>query len=271
MSADADAPRRSVERLTKVQGKKLPRPIRAEVLAHGEAAVAPLLHLVGSGAPVAAGHAARLLGGLKATGAIPTLIGVVLDAVEAEVIEGAVEGLVAMGPAAVEPTLDALARATEPPRRLDLLSVLATCGVRDERVTAALLDALERDPTRKVASVAARYGDPQVLDRIEVLFMETTPTDQDSAERVIELGVALVAAGRFGDAHMAHMNAAYDALGKALQALRAAAGADEDPLDAAEDALDDLDGEVVAGAKAGRNEPCWCGSGKKFKACHGRA
>jgi preprotein translocase subunit SecA len=20
----------------------------------------------------------------------------------------------------------------------------------------------------------------------------------------------------------------------------------------------------------GRNEPCWCGSGKKFKICHGR-
>jgi preprotein translocase subunit SecA len=23
--------------------------------------------------------------------------------------------------------------------------------------------------------------------------------------------------------------------------------------------------------KLGRNEPCWCGSGKKFKMCHGRA
>ena len=22
--------------------------------------------------------------------------------------------------------------------------------------------------------------------------------------------------------------------------------------------------------KIGRNEPCWCGSGKKFKLCHGR-
>ncbi len=24
------------------------------------------------------------------------------------------------------------------------------------------------------------------------------------------------------------------------------------------------------GRKIGRNEPCWCGSGKKFKQCHGR-
>jgi len=22
--------------------------------------------------------------------------------------------------------------------------------------------------------------------------------------------------------------------------------------------------------RVGRNEPCWCGSGKKFKHCHGR-
>jgi preprotein translocase subunit SecA len=23
------------------------------------------------------------------------------------------------------------------------------------------------------------------------------------------------------------------------------------------------------GEKIGRNDPCWCGSGKKFKKCHG--
>jgi len=27
---------------------------------------------------------------------------------------------------------------------------------------------------------------------------------------------------------------------------------------------------VVPNDKLGRNEPCWCGSGKKFKQCHGR-
>jgi preprotein translocase subunit SecA len=27
---------------------------------------------------------------------------------------------------------------------------------------------------------------------------------------------------------------------------------------------------VPAGAKIGRNDPCWCGSGKKYKRCHGR-
>ena len=27
----------------------------------------------------------------------------------------------------------------------------------------------------------------------------------------------------------------------------------------------------VNGKKVGRNDPCWCGSGKKFKRCHGLA
>ena len=27
--------------------------------------------------------------------------------------------------------------------------------------------------------------------------------------------------------------------------------------------------EVVATQKLGRNDPCWCNSGKKFKRCHG--
>ncbi|TMB41102.1 MAG: hypothetical protein E6J53_10805, partial [Chloroflexi bacterium] len=26
----------------------------------------------------------------------------------------------------------------------------------------------------------------------------------------------------------------------------------------------------ASNAKIGRNDPCWCGSGKKFKRCHGR-
>jgi preprotein translocase subunit SecA len=33
-----------------------------------------------------------------------------------------------------------------------------------------------------------------------------------------------------------------------------------------------ITGQIVKGEheKLGRNEPCWCGSGKKFKLCHGR-
>jgi preprotein translocase subunit SecA len=29
-------------------------------------------------------------------------------------------------------------------------------------------------------------------------------------------------------------------------------------------------GFTPAGARIGRNDPCWCGSGLKYKKCHGR-
>ena len=28
--------------------------------------------------------------------------------------------------------------------------------------------------------------------------------------------------------------------------------------------------DKVEGKKLGRNDPCWCGSGKKYKKCHGK-
>ncbi len=30
-----------------------------------------------------------------------------------------------------------------------------------------------------------------------------------------------------------------------------------------------LDGQMLEPVKTGRNEPCWCNSGKKYKKCHG--
>ena len=30
-------------------------------------------------------------------------------------------------------------------------------------------------------------------------------------------------------------------------------------------------GQSPDGEKIGRNDPCWCGSGKKYKRCHGAA
>lgn len=261
-TSDDDAPRRSVARLTKVHGGKLPRAIRVEVLAHGQRAVPPLLDLLAAGPPLAAAHAGTLLGALRAPEAIGPLLAALPDN------DGAAAGLAAMGTIALEPVLEALGRAGSQPERERLLNVLAGAGVRDERIAAALVEGLERSP-RTTASIAARYGDPQVIDRLEALFHATTPTDQDTAEQVIELGVAIVAAGRFGDAHLDKMNAAYEALGQALKALRG--GDDHEHVEEGEDDGDD-DGDDLAdadGPEPGRNEPCWCGSGRKFKRCHG--
>ena len=32
-----------------------------------------------------------------------------------------------------------------------------------------------------------------------------------------------------------------------------------------------LDGDALPPLELNRSEPCWCGSGKKYKACHGRS
>jgi preprotein translocase subunit SecA len=55
---------------------------------------------------------------------------------------------------------------------------------------------------------------------------------------------------------------------KAAAVAEAAATSDEGPV-AVEP---EVNTPVVKSAeqKVGRNEPCWCGSGKKYKLCHGR-
>jgi hypothetical protein len=52
-----------------------------------------------------------------------------------------------------------------------------------------------------------------------------------------------------------------------LERIRAAR--DIGPIAAVPAGLPEL-GNVLGGGKTGRNDPCPCGSGKKFKRCHGR-
>lgn len=284
MTPEEEAARRSVARLKPVQGEKIPRPIRVEILSHGARAVRPLLDVMHrvegtEGFSLAAtGHAATLLGALRAVETIEPLLAAIVDSPEPYACEGATAGLAAFGPVVVEPVLAALGRLTEPSSadaRTRLVRVLATCDAGDDaRVTQALLDALEESP-RGVASIVARHADPRVADRIEAIFARTTPVDQDTAELKIELGVALLTARRFTDAHGVAMDAAYQVLSRALTDLRAKAGEDRGPdledLDGSMPDDDDegLDSEPEGIADPGRNEPCWCGSGKKFKRCHG--
>ena len=44
----------------------------------------------------------------------------------------------------------------------------------------------------------------------------------------------------------------------------------QNPLSAAPQEEDAQQPYVRKQRKLGRNEPCWCGSGKKFKQCHGK-
>ncbi len=53
-------------------------------------------------------------------------------------------------------------------------------------------------------------------------------------------------------------------------------GLPSDPMRGAREAPGDAaaaggvrQGFTPSGARIGRNEPCWCGSGQKYKKCHG--
>jgi preprotein translocase subunit SecA len=43
----------------------------------------------------------------------------------------------------------------------------------------------------------------------------------------------------------------------------------ETPGDAAAASGSARPGFTPSGARIGRNDPCWCGSGQKYKKCHG--
>jgi preprotein translocase subunit SecA len=65
--------------------------------------------------------------------------------------------------------------------------------------------------------------------------------------------------------------------GQGALAAAAAGGVPEGLAGAAADALDEIDAGPIQieqrkldeHEQTGRNDPCWCGSGKKFKKCHG--
>jgi hypothetical protein len=141
-------------------------------------------------------------------------------------------------------------------------SVLARVGLRDDRILDLLLAQLRRAPA--FAGNLAEYGDPralpsllEALDALELdesgnLFANQTLIEIRCA--IEELGGTLTAEQqlkcRRGQA------AAESVRQRLLERIEA-------PADAS---------PPVAPARRhdrpGRNDPCWCGSGKKYKRCH---
>src|SRR5436853_2435309 len=88
-------------------------------------------------------------------------------------------------------------------------------------------------------------------------------------------GAAVAAGNGGGDAALAYSGGTAENQPSALQEVVATSGANPSDVAAAQAAGPGHGGEVVEtvvkGDKEniGRNDPCWCGSGKKFKKCHG--
>jgi preprotein translocase subunit SecA len=96
------------------------------------------------------------------------------------------------------------------------------------------------------------------------------------AEIEVQPEHAVAASGNEGEASLAYSGGTLENQPSALQEVAAASGATAVDVAAAQAAGPGNGGSevvetVVKGEhdKIGRNDPCWCGSGKKFKKCHG--
>jgi HEAT repeat protein len=162
-----------------IEAGELLRPeVEQRILAQGAAAVAPLIQILedralldvragGGWAPI---HAAILLGELRASEAIPALLAALADEDHRDLFtEEAIESLTAMGPAALEPVLQAHAESSDRYYLMDLEWILNSLGVRDERIFTAFLDALERDPEYGACNLAF-YGDERGIEPLREKF-----------------------------------------------------------------------------------------------------
>ena len=261
----------------------LPEAVRRPLVVAGAPMVPALLALVEDAladdqtdlgwAPL---HAIDLLGALGDNRAIPVL----LRCLEREddldlLVERAEAALRTLGAHALEACVAAYATTTRDAVRDRLAGVMSQWGLHDERIYAALVDTLQRTPELG-ANYVVDYGDVRALDVLAQTFDAlplregATPLDNhvfiELRCAIEELGGALTAAQQHkfaqADAPRRHFVAqlGWDADGPGPSAPRALPGGRAVPA---------LPRPHTTGQrKLGRNAPCWCGSGKKYKKCH---
>ena len=254
-------------RLLVASGKNLSSQAQAQILALGEQAIPQLLAVLTSptlanqndpGEGWAPLHAARLLGELRALSAIESLLDVLYDSDPVEYLYSAlIDALAAMGPPALELLLAAQARFEKPGEMNPIPTILCKLGVPDPRIFAVLLAGLQTDPSIG-ASNLAEYGDPAALPYLMQALDAYRLTSTDSPiehHAVIELTSAIEELG-----------------GELSLAQRAKASAADAPrrrfAEILTRAAERMPTTGLPASKVGRNHPCPCGSGKKYKKCH---
>jgi len=252
-------PEAIVRRLLRSE-RNLPTRARDEILALGAEAVPALLRILddkemAGWAPV---HAVRLLGEMKISAAIGPMLRALaetdpLDMLHDEILASLPE----LGESVVEPALRAYADADDPEFRASVGSILAEVGVRDDRIFAVLLQLLESSPSH--AGDLAEYGDDRALPYLSRAFDAYTLCDDNSPlanQDLVEIHAAIEELGGTltGPQAVKYQKACEpsERWRRQLHAALASRRSVEPP----------------ARPRPGRNEPCWCGSTKKYKKCH---
>jgi uncharacterized protein YecA (UPF0149 family) len=160
--------------------------------------------------------------------------------------------------------------------RAGIASVLSRCATKDERSYQTLLDFLEQSPELG-AIYLAEYGDSRAISALSQMFDALPMHDQDASvvsnhvfvelrSAIEELGGQLTAAQR---AKADRADAPRRRFAAQMQEAVKRLAAQPQPIAQASSRPLERGGSVISKPrKVGRNEPCWCGSGKKYKKCH---
>jgi hypothetical protein len=221
-------------------------------------------------------HAVDLLGALGDPRAIPVLLRCLDREDELDLlVEHAEAALRAFGAHALEGCIAAYATTTRDAFRDRLAGVMSQWGLHDERIYAALLDTLQRTPELG-ANYLVEYGDARALDGLAQTFDALPLREGDNllANHVfIELRCAIEDLGGHLTEAQQDKFAQADAPRRRFVAQMPwdidvpGASAGRSPL-VARAATGTRQVRTTGKGKLGRNAPCWCGSGKKYKKCH---
>lgn len=222
-------------------------------------------------------NAADLLGELQYEPAIEPLIDTLtyVDDVESPLAQVTVAALIEFGEAAVEPLLDAYVDAASRRERQLILAALAYMEFDDERIEERLVesfDELSKDYLEP-AHFAALYGGVRIQqaleERFEAVAAEALEPERrrrarrrnietkrltETVEYALFLFEKLEKAGHEPTDHQNTLADQLEDLQMSLMRPRDFFGGSSEPYQARE--------------TPGRNDPCWCGSGKKYKKCH---
>jgi hypothetical protein len=237
---------------------RMPESLRKRILALGAASIEPLLEILENrdldaveapGAGYAPVHAAALLAELRAEQAIEPMLRALEHTDALDLLSDQItRSLGAFGPAVLEPALRAHERSRDFEYRTSLSFVLSSSGAKDQRIFAVLLKLL-RDNVSMGATALAEYGDPRALQPLQRAL--------DAWE--LETGDELLA-----NHGLLELECAILALGGSLTAWQLEkCGRARDLRNARRARL----GSALP-YRPGRNDPCWCGSGAKYKKCH---
>jgi hypothetical protein len=276
------SPQELVQHLRGYEGR-LPEAVRRPLIAAGASILPALIALVEDAladdqtergwAPL---HAIDLLGALGDARALPVLLRCLDLEDELDLrVEQAEAALRALGARVLEDCVAAYATSSRDAFRDRLAGVMSQWGLRDERIYAALLDTLQRAPELG-ANYLVEYGDARALEGLAQTF-EALPIregDNPLANHVfIELRCAIEDLGGQLTAAQQHKFAQADAPRRRFVAqipwdLEAPAPPPGCAAALARASAARPRPRTTGKRKLGRNAPCWCGNGKKYKKCH---